>query len=127
MCLYVQTQYPKARTAKRSITVYKVLFPQGETAAVSPFQYYHYTVGGLHSIPAARWAEQKRETRLSGAVHNGFHSFSTLEKARDDVRGWNRDERRCAIYKCSIPKGAQYFLGQGNERCSNRIVIVERV
>jgi len=78
------------------------------------------------------------------ACYEGFHSFQTIEAAVEyyiNNRSVNRKEK-IRLYKCVIPKGAQYVKGNSNyiatalfvyridssqQYCSDKIIIKHSV
>ena len=114
MCLNIDFKIhaPRAHTAKKRITVFKVI-SRDDVSMVRSFRY-----------------SPHREYRCSmsidhsARVHEGFHAFLRYGTAeRVSRRGWGPMAGDWAkVVEFHIPKGAEYFIGLNGDVVSNKIV-----
>ena len=52
----------------------------------------------------------------------GYHSYSTIEKAKEDILFGNE-----IVIKCIIPKGAEYYINDNNEIVSSTIIVTDQI
>lgn len=104
MCLYAISGI---RTAKVDITVYKVLTEKNR----SIFCLFPYEPNTTYRL------EQELVIKNNAKVHEGFHAFQTLERAR---RLLVRKEKE-KIVGFTIHKGAKYVLGNNGDIVSTSI------
>ena len=96
MCLRL-TSYEK-KIADEDIECYKVLKVCGGLM-FSPFQMFDYMIGKLYETKLGEIEE--------GDIYEGFHSCTSIYGARRYQT--NNVEH---IFKCIIPKGAEYYKGR---------------
>lgn len=135
MCLITDQKEPKV--AEQDITVYKIL--EGLT---SPYNYFHYELGKLYETEIEEddeWCcfdakdaeyltsnfedwERGRNGKLQ-CFGAGFHSISSIDRAREFVR----NDGSMIIYEAIIPKGAQYYENGSQLAISNKLIIVKEL
>ena len=112
MCL--PTNQTKPLVAEKDITCYKVVYPASKDGVFcSEFRNFKYSLG-------TRYAEKRfPETPVHSAVHEGFHSYRTIEAARI------RESAPLVLIRCVIPKGSRYYESYtGEQYCSDTLVTV---
>ena len=55
-------------------------------------------------------------------IDTGYHSYSTIEKAKEDI--WFGSE---IVIKCIIPKGTEYYINNDNEIVSSTIIVTDQI
>lgn len=127
MCLTVGREKFKIEMAQEDIVVYKVL-EKYSGYIISPYCRFLYEIGKKHKTII--------EPRFLGfcyEIYKGFHSFLTLEDAKDEktnlqeseLKDWNF---RC--FRCIIPKGSNIVYGKFGTKdavVSEEIKIIEEV
>lgn len=135
MCLITKNQ---KQIAAEDINVYKVLSPELDTLYYGKFK---YELGKLYETDILRswdytWADiisYDYFQNLDRACDNpfsegfisygqGFHSIRTIERVEQHINGIS-DEFR--VFKCIIPKGAEYIIDETGLVISNKIIVVE--
>ena len=112
MCLTVDEKKFNAGIAQEDIVVYKVLI-KGDNSAFSPYWAFEYKMGETYNIEKP--LEIKKDINCNVyVVHEGFHSFLTLEDAKDSVKLFSGDcfERVFRCFRCIIPKGSNIVYGK---------------
>lgn len=121
MCLYVK-EGTTLRVAKKPITVWKILNPKWEVRivgyvkgkGVSPYQGKTYTRGKSYRV--------KLDSSIYGRIYYGFHAWRTKKVAMEqNYNGYKN------VVKCTLPVGAEYYIGKSGDIVSNRITIGEAV
>ncbi len=137
MCLI--TEQKKAKIARRDMTVYKEMIPVSDDIAKSPYQYHSYILGELYTTKIEqgkdwtcygprdeRWLDNnypmwnlgKQADKLI-CIERGYHACMTQDRVPEG-------SREC-IYKCTIPKGSEYYTDKTGLIVSNQIIIVEQI
>jgi hypothetical protein len=132
MCLLFNKHTP-IRIATKDIAVYKLLDKWGDKTLHSPFwSYKKWVIGRKYSIPKLGIIHKKGSSfdgydEVSAmskwkpgciwSVAEGFHSSKTKERIQDSSR--------YRIYKCIIPKGAEYITGIDGLMVSNQLKVIE--
>ena len=126
MCLELKSKLTRVQTAKRDITVYKVLRKSPTGNMVTPYKEMLIKLGGTYI------SRLKRENDGSEMIiTRGLHSFATLKEAREEFYSWGGDDH--IVVKCIIPKGAKYYRGlfgwTKRWKClsSNKIVYINEI
>ena len=144
MYLYDEEDYKVHRNWFKPITVYKLLHREDKFKSLSPFQGYtfnHYEQywAKLESLKTIQKHRVKREEDFEeffdlGFVYKGFHSFLSIE----DAKNYRRERPwPCAygnsypmVHECIIPPFSKYYLGWESPHnktrqhiVSNRIII----
>lgn len=135
MCLNVLKGYKTPRIAKENMTVYKRMCTKHKSKhLVSPFQGFIYLRNNMYTskldpVIAYRFhpfedsffvAKLKSETHtVVGEIEKGIHAYTSKETAEYRAEGWYGE----TIVECTIPKGAKYHLGTGNEIVTNKLYI----
>jgi hypothetical protein len=115
MCLH--TEQSKPFTAGKDITCYKVVNPANMDGVFrSVFQEFAYSLG-------VKYVEKKfAKTVWSCTVHEGFHSYRTIDVAR---RHAFELSPYVVLIKCVIPKGSMYYESYTKEEyCSDTLIPV---
>lgn len=109
MCFHIHEDHPEAKIAEKDIKVFKVLkFKDGKTTSF--FMHFDYE-------PNQSYTQELRVFR--NKIEKGFHSFSTLTKAKYDQNSWVQVTLLCEFF---IPKGSKYFYNPDKEETvSNQI------
>lgn len=138
MCLNVLKGSKKPKTATEDITVYKRLYRVRGRTYLSPFQDYKYVSGRLYTSELgtvqvrkyhpesvrAKILRNKSKTQISvGDIEKGIHAYTSRETAEFKAWDWASE----VVVECTIPKGAQYHLGTGNEIVSNQLLIGKKL
>ena len=55
-------------------------------------------------------------------IDTGYHSYSTIEKAQEDLLFGNE-----LIIKCIIPKNTEYYINTNNEIVSSTIIVTDQI
>lgn len=55
-------------------------------------------------------------------IDTGYHSYSTIEKAKGDI--WVGNE---IVVKCIIPKGTEYYINTNGEIVSSTIIVTDQI
>ena len=55
-------------------------------------------------------------------IDAGYHSYNTIEKAKEDT--WFGNE---IVVKCIIPKGTEYYINDDNEIVSSTIIVTDQI
>jgi hypothetical protein len=127
MCL--QTKMKTPVVTEEDIHVYKVVCKSKEDGLVSP---YEYAPVKLYTI---------LKTGIQTCSHDnqvifGFHSLLYLTKALSELKYFESSYLSCHInnryyiYKCIIPKGSLYYLGEFERSpgyCSDKIIYKRRL
>lgn len=134
MCLRFYTKTPKydsaIQTAKKDITVYKVVELTTDYTYRSLYAYFKYELG-VHYKAGVDWPEGCVYTDLIVSndgeypqyIYNGYHSYDSLEVAnKRNNDGWC-DNLQTYVMECHIPKGAKYIVGTNNDIISSEIII----
>lgn len=146
MCL--TTAMLRANIADKPITCYKVVLyitdlHTGERRFKSHIFNFDYKVGKAYELkPEDFFSERpKNHTSMYYEVHEGFHSYNSVEYARTCYEGRRHFRQkegrvmyRFALLKCEIPAGAYYWtsnykFGGGEwskfyQLCSNKIKVI---
>ena len=104
--------------AGKDIIVYKVVFFENNSC-VSPYQEFNYD---FHKI----YTEVIHVDYRYGlyCINKGFHSYKSLKSAQFILtRFISRNICNGRIVKCTIPKGAIYYINDDKEVVSNQIII----
>lgn len=125
MCLNINHEYhncssripPPPLVAKKNITVYKILLRR-HGFWLSPHQKFRYQEDFIYYIT------DEEPFSYSGGrgcwdVDRGLHAYSKYSEAIIH-RSFDR-----AIWKCIVPKGSLYYMGDRNEIVSNQLQIIE--
>jgi hypothetical protein len=136
MCLI--TKQKKPFIAEEDITVYKVL----EDGLKSPFNRYNYKLGSVNKTKIREsyewccfddvdtafldenhpgWKEDSRNRSGLRCYGHGYHSATTKERLKSIVQYYGR------IYKCIIPAGSKYYLGNTDLCVSDMLIVVRKV
>ena len=122
MCLTVDKENFKIETAQEDIVCYKVL-EKYSGYIISPYCKFLYEIGKEYkTIIEPRLRESCYE------INKGFHSFLTLEDAKDEMESLHCDAFRC--FRCVIPKGSKIVYGTYLAKdaiVSEEIKIIEEV
>lgn len=122
MCLIVGKEEFKIETAQEDIVCYKVL-EKYSGYIISPYCKFLYEIGKEYKTII--------EPRFIGfcyEIYKGFHSFLTLEDARDEMESLLCVAFRC--FRCVIPKGSKIVYGIYEAKdviVSEEIKIIEEV
>ena len=55
-------------------------------------------------------------------INAGYHSYSTIEKAKEYLFFGNE-----VVIKCIIPKGTEYYINNDNEIVSSTIIVTDQI
>ena len=55
-------------------------------------------------------------------IDTGYHSYNTIEKAKEDI--WFGSE---IVVKCIIPKGTEYYINTNGEIVSSTIIVTDQI
>ena len=114
MCLFLDTSRNKGGeplVAKKKIKCYKYLRPT-ENGGTAPFFGYKYTFG----------VENHTQMELTDRfVTKGFHAFQSRFRGLEAVLLCPYE--KYGLYKCIIPKGAKYYLGNYGEIVSDTMIV----
>ena len=123
MCLNIKQTFKTRKAArafkplitKRSRLVYKVGRSYGATGFISPHRYFKYTIGETVKIRSFgkeiinSWSNYEIDiTKIN--ITKGFHAWRSLKIAK---RCRLNDEYN--VYKCIIPAGTPYYLGDDGD------------
>lgn len=132
MCLIVNKKLcPNGyKIAKKNIPCYKVLLKTYSGRFETPCR--HETVDITNGIKADEFQTKASVSviRSDNLIHKGVHSCTNLERA---YRLQNNViyTRNLYLYvgavvlKAYIPKGTKYWVGEGHEFCSERIIFAK--
>lgn len=134
MCLTFYTKtgnpYSAVLTAKKDITVYKVVELRPDNTYRSQYVSFKYNLG-QHYKSGENWPEgicYTQEPLIGGDVYRhmiffGFHSYDTLPFAQIKLeQSWD-DSIQTYIVECRIPKGAKYIEGDNHDIISDQIIV----
>ena len=111
MCLTIKN-YDKCIVAEEDIKCYKVI--RLETGGIMKSFYFNflYTFNKTYETTLL-----KTRYRKNYKIENGFHSFAKLNHTITfyDV---HLRMKYFALVECTIPKGANYYMGKYNNRCA---------
>lgn len=118
MCLCIDKRHPNLIEAKRSITVYKLLYRDEDgsyKSVVQDFLYEPYQI--VKSLIKVRsyFCDQSQ----GGYVTTGLHAYRSLKHAMDSYL-WNAQGNN-VIVKMIIPKGAHYYIGTNGDIVSDTL------
>lgn len=122
MCLY--TRQMRARRAEKDIICYKTVWkrtaPKNKGTFLSKYKNFIYKLGETYTEPMfAEIPENWGTGNEFGAVKFGFHSYTDLRTAMEDMYYHE------AVIRCVIPKGALYYGDQDSIcYCSKTIRII---
>lgn len=141
MCLITDQKVPTIAT--EDIIVYKVLqLPYSEKGLlVSPYNIFYYKLGELYETKIEKSNERccldnTDDRALSNKFGEwktnediisygpGFHSMKTYERAVQCSKSMLYVST--AIYKCTIPKGAEYYENPSDLLVSDKLIVVKR-
>lgn len=119
MCFKILKNYTKRQIAKENIICYKILqasiwVDMNPIRFISMFRHFSYELNFEYTSPL------KIDRINHSEVHLGFHSYSTLDKAKKIFGG----SRVFTLVECIIPSGAKYYYNP--DRCeyvSDKIII----
>lgn len=132
MCLITDQKEPTI--AKTDLTTYKVLL----TNLVSPFEHFQYELGKEYEQKISKSEHQsaydgydmgyyERKYYSFDDFNNnvlffgeGLHSSLNIERLGRVILG------EC-IFKCKVPKGAEYYEGHDGLIVSNKLTILEKI
>jgi hypothetical protein len=119
MCLYIKKNQ-EAQIAKRAIVCYKLV----EVSIEEPIYYRSWV-----QLVTVQLGEEymsilvKEEGDFSDSISEGLHSYTSLEKAKFELRVSHcYFEFNSAIVKCIIPKGSTYYKNDDGQFASDRII-----
>lgn len=143
MCLTTKKCVPSV--TKKDIVVYKVIAidnnfcGKGVTRMVAPIigmqcydfnKTYHeawFNDWDHFAVTVKRFAQTKKGYRaVEWQVKYGYHAFRTKKSACVFMEKLTADfdhRRHFSVVRCVIPADSQYFNGENNEICSNRIML----
>lgn len=131
MCLYVKKTGLAKLIQNKVLIKYKILHPLFIRVAKEDITVYKWLEGKGNSLvtPYMGTAVEPRQLMttpdftLSGQawiiVNRGIHAF------REYATAWRNGGDQ--IYKCTIPKGSRYIIGDGQEIVSTNLIIGERI
>lgn len=152
MCLITNEKHYKV--ADKPITCYKTVSTSIQKLSTentfvqrfrSAFYNFEYELGILYSLKETDEFILNNPTLCEMLhVNVGFHSFATLEQAKDDCLEYDKEYIKRfltnwylptkyteVILKCEIPEGAKYWVGNKQaahknfmEYCSNQIKVI---
>lgn len=131
---------PKPRVARRDIYVYKVLcvVDEGTPRArlESPYRSYPYSfdtpVSAMLLVRDAVWSLVKRGKSRYWDVHNGLHSFRSLEAVKACIPSTlsKNGVGGMYVFVAIVPKGSEYYVGafgqRGDSIASDTLVVLRR-
>ena len=118
MCLY--THQSSMFTAKDDIVCYKLL-KKRIFYTISIYQLFRYWRFKLYQTTLHLYKYPSVNICLEG-----FHSFQTIEAAvKYCINNHYANQKKIHLYKCIIPKGAQYV--KGDSRCANPVPFVHKI
>ena len=139
MCLRVINS-KEPLIATEDITVYKRLQRVGKSEYQSPYRGYSYKRGQMYTSRLDKVKSNKRHhpktykdhnmnrmVTAVGVVDRGIHAYVSrvTAKTRSKDEAWGYDDE--SIITCVIPKGARYYLGDGNEIASDKLFIGTKI
>lgn len=118
MCLYIDKRHPNLIEAKRSITVYKLLYCDEDDGSyksvVKHFLYEpHQIVKSLIEVKEVKSSNDQQNKRIY--VTTGLHAYRSLDRAMNSNFWYG------LIVKMTIPKGAHYYLGTHGDIVSDTL------
>lgn len=136
MCLQLKRktkEEPKLKTARKDITIYKVVEEVKKGIYFSPyydFQYklgkknkrielepqYAYTISGIDN----------RELHFYYGIYEGYHAYKTLKKARF-IKEKMDFANNPVILKGNIPQGEKYLTNDKGEIVASNIILTEEL
>lgn len=130
MC-WVTNSKPEAHVADSDIKVYKIVTKTPcKNIVNSLYCVYTYKIGKLYEmeeriIPGLVLSGTNGK---SYAIKEGFHSYATFEKAKmefEEVIAYalNPNVNMLVITECIIPEGSRYYINDGGEVVSDKIII----
>lgn len=126
MCFYIRNNKESATLweATEDIVCYKKL----SWNLVSPYENYQYIFNKLNKsylrkIYDIKLNKSYYKNFILIFIYKGFHTFSTLNSAKDyDIWCYSY------IYKCIIPKGSLFYYDNVNKQyVSNRVIVIKQV
>lgn len=114
----------KPKIASKDIVVYKVLEKYNLTSDkwYSPFMGTPYILG--QSNYAEIFIYQKYD-RKKFTVEEGIHAYTNLNQAI--MKSGYGHYKRYGVFKCIIPKGSKYLIGNYEEIVTNHLIVLEKV
>ncbi len=105
------------KTAQEDIIVYKILGSTRSGDLQTPYRDHRYSMDTpyeTHITRSIKDVGDRYTTMLRIVSEKGFHSFSTLSSAKQQIhriRYTARNPYRLGIYECVVPKGSKYLTG----------------
>ena len=121
MCLY--TNSANVKTAKKKITVYKMLCKSPSGEFISPYRGFKYKKGVIYDSNLKLIATPIPTTYI---VENGLHSFKSIRSLKKSYV-YSDYYKRAIICKCIIPKGAKYYEGNIGDIVSNALIVKRKL
>lgn len=110
MCL---TATSKRQLATKDIVVYKRLEVIGMTGGLKIRSPYRHTAWEFEELKKANTSFKKVEEYTN--INRGLHAYISKEKAKWYATNYED------IFRCIIPKGSYYVLGNRNDIVSNQL------
>ena len=123
MCFNIHREYREERIASKDIVCYKRLQDTFEFTRSgsrkkildSPYMHHSYVMNQLYSIPSLK--------KIYGDINEGFHMYTTKEKADKHWVFYSVN-----TYRCVIPQGASYYINPESQECvSNQLIIKRKI
>ena len=134
MCLRFYTRTtdynPAIKTAKKDMTVYKIVELRPDNTYRSQYILYKYSLG-VHYNAGVDWPDGCVYTGLSNPddgeytqyIYGGYHSYDNLTYTKIRLEESWDDNIQTYIVQCRIPKGAKYIVGMNHDIVSSEIII----
>lgn len=126
MCLYLKNT--KKYTASENIEVFKrFLKPSRENTKTIVTPYMNKRLHKNKLLETKIGKIMPSVINVNGYIDQGFHSYSKLSTATNRSRLHSPFTGYEVIYCCIIPKGAEYYIGKGDEIVSNQLIIINQI
>lgn len=131
MCLHVDVD-TKIETANEDIICYKILRKRGNSLSFSLYMDFLYELKTLYTLDGKlQIIPETVFGNIEFGVHKGFHVYVYEADARREYEFLiNRGYYHIGVYKCRIPKGANFMRGLFGDKpsiASDAIEILEEI
>ena len=130
MCLQLKRktkEEPKLKTARKDITIYKVVEEVKKGIYFSPYYDFQYKLGKKNKRIELEPQYAYTVSSLNFyEIYEGYHAYKTLKKARFIKEKMDFADNPI-ILRGIIPKGEQYLTNDKDEIVASNIILTEEV